>query len=247
MSPVNQPTHNKDDKCCRWVAYCLPCKKAFCPFFQSCRIEWDHPLQSLTDWWRSGKSLMLLEGTSVEPVTSQLTGTVSSRARRPVVPPYGLHRWCLAQKTFYINHDHTQETPTECLQDPMLCCSHFWQLSSIPHVLTLIVMSSASRLRTSQVTQCESSSPFYYSGDFIRAGTWLLALTGGAWVDFDKALISLSLRVWDSHKLFISLPACRMADWICCLTEETNPQLRFFFLPSQFSYHINFGPGIFMW
>lgn len=98
MSPVNQPTHNKDDKCCRWVAYCLPCKKAFCPFFQSCCIEWDHPLQSLTDWRRSGKSLMLLEGTSVEPVTSQLTGTVSSRARRPVVPPYGLHRWYLAQK-----------------------------------------------------------------------------------------------------------------------------------------------------
>lgn len=175
---------------------------------------------------------MLLEGTSVEPVTSQLTGTVSSRARRPVVPPHGLHRWYLAQKTFYINHDHAQETPTECLQDPMLCCSHFWQLSSIPHVLTLIVMSSASRLRTSQVTLCESSSPFYYSGDFIRAGTWLLALTGGAWVDFDKALISLSLRVWDSHKQFISLPACRAADWICCLAEETNPQLRCFCLLS---------------
>lgn len=188
---------------------------------------------------------MLLEGTSVEPVTSHLTGTVSSRARRPVVPPYVLHRWYLAQKTFYINHDHAQETHTECLQDPMLCCSHFWQLSSIPHVLTLIVMSSASRLRTSQVTQCESSSPFYYSGDFIRAGTWLLALTGGAGVDFDKALISLSLWVRDSCKLFISPPVRCAADWICYLTEETNPQLHFF--PPQFSYHINFGWGIFMW
>lgn len=32
MSPVNQPTHNKDDKCCRWVAYCLPCKKSLLSF-----------------------------------------------------------------------------------------------------------------------------------------------------------------------------------------------------------------------
>lgn len=73
----------------------------------------------------------------------------------------------LLKKTFSINHHRAQETPAERLQDPVLGSSHFWQFSSIPHVLALIAMSSASRLHTAQVTRCQIGSLFYYSWDLI--------------------------------------------------------------------------------
>lgn len=73
----------------------------------------------------------------------------------------------LLKKTFSINHHRAQETPAERLQHLVFGSSHFWQLSSIPHVLTLIVMSSASRLHTAQVAWRQMSSLFYYSWDLI--------------------------------------------------------------------------------
>ncbi|TNN74548.1 hypothetical protein EYF80_015328 [Liparis tanakae] len=48
----------------------------------------------------------------------------------------------------------------------------------------------------------KSALPLYYSGDLIGSTEDRPALTGGAAVDFDKALISLSLRMQESRKLY---------------------------------------------
>lgn len=121
---------------------------------------------------------------------------VDQTAHRPLLLLLYITVGLLKKNPLGINHHRTQETPAERLQDPVFSSSHFWQLSSIAHVLTLIVMSSASRLHTAQVTRYRVSSLFYYSGGLVG----LLALTGKAVARFEKALISLSLLTEERRK-----------------------------------------------
>lgn len=104
-----------------------------------------------------------------------------------------------------------ERRPPSACRIPCYVAAIFWQLPSIAHVLTLIVVSSAPRLCTSQVTRCESSPLFYYSGEPIGGHCWLWALTGGAAVGSAKrwlACHSKSRTATDSslHSL--------CADWI---------------------------------
>lgn len=162
-------------------------------------------MQSRTDWRRSGGSLTFLAGSPVEPQHFLLTRWVFARSGRFAAAALQAAELLSDLKDERERKEKKERHPVlimfmperrlpSACRIPCYVAAIFWQLPSIAHVLTLIVVSSAPRLCTSQVTRCESSPLFYYSGEAIVGQR--LAVSPDRWScsRFGKALISLSVK-----------------------------------------------------
>lgn len=208
MSPVEQPTHNKDDKCCRWAPHRLPEKEPPVLFWRCsahisrasvwCRVQ--RAEEDQAEVWRSSRALQSSFSASSQPAGSllQLGGCCCCLTGCGVA--IGFKRWegerereRKKKHPVLIMFMPERRLPSAC-RIPRYVAAIFWQLPSIAHVLTLIVVSSAPRLCTSQVTRCESSPLFYYSGEAIVGQRLAVSLDRWSCSRLGKALISLSLK-----------------------------------------------------
>lgn len=150
MSPVEQPTHSKDDKCCRWAP---PCENAFCPSLElQCTQRERASEAEFNGLTAFSRKFDAPRGLFSRGCCCCLTGCCVSiglkkKKKHPVLIMFKPER----------------RPPSAC-RIPCCVAAVFWQLPSVAHVLTLIVVSSAPRLCTSQVTRCESSQSFITQG-----------------------------------------------------------------------------------
>lgn len=109
--------------------------------------------------------------------------------------------------------------PSAC-RIPCYVAAIFWRLPSIAHVLTLIVVSSAPRLCTSQVTRRESSPLFYYSREAIEGQRLAASLDRWSCSRLGKALISLSLKEpQTSHFILLAPTELEPISWTILHTD----------------------------
>lgn len=166
-----------------------------------CRVQRTEDDQA--EVWRSWRALQSSFSASSQPAGSllQLGGCCCCRVA------IGFKRWEKekGKHPVLIMFMPERRLPSAC-RIPRYVAAIFWQLPSIAHVLTLIVVSSAPRLCTSQVRRCESSPLFYYSGEAIVGQRLAVSLDRWSCSRLGKALISLSLKEPQSSRFALFAP-----------------------------------------
>lgn len=175
MSPVKQPTHNKDDKCCRWAPYRLPEKKPFVLFWSCsahisrasfwCRVQRTKDDQA--EVWHSSQTLHSRFSTSSQPAVSLLELGGCCCCLPGCWLALGPKRWERGRKkASCFNHVYARETAAERLLESMLCCSHF---------LTASINSTCSYIDCRVL----SATTLHLSGHTVWEQPSLLLLKGG--------------------------------------------------------------------